>query len=36
MIVTACPYCMSMLVAAGNLDGVSVKDIAELVVESLE
>ena len=36
MIVTACPYCMSMLVAAGNLDGISVKDIAELVVESLE
>ncbi|MFC1862924.1 (Fe-S)-binding protein [Thermodesulfobacteriota bacterium] len=33
---TACPYCLSMLIAAGNLDGTSVKDIAELVLESLE
>lgn len=34
VIVTACPYCLSMLRAAGNLDGISVKDIAELLLES--
>ncbi len=33
-IATACPYCLSMLIAAGNLDGTSVQDIAELVLES--
>lgn len=33
---TACPFCLSMLVAAGNLEGTSVRDIAELVLESLE
>jgi Fe-S oxidoreductase len=31
---TACPYCFNMLAAAGNLDRISVKDIAELVLES--
>ena len=35
-IATACPYCLSMLIAAGNLDGTSVQDIAELVLESSE
>lgn len=36
IIATACPYCLSMLVAAGNLDGTAVKDVAELVMESAE
>ena len=36
VIATACPYCVSMLVAAGNLDGTVVKDIAELVLEAAE
>lgn len=36
VIATACPYCLSMLVAAGNLDGTTVKDVAELVLESAE
>ena len=35
VIATACPYCLSMLIAAGNLEATSVKDIAELVLESL-
>jgi len=35
VIATACPYCLSMLVAAGNLGATSVKDVAELVLESL-
>jgi Fe-S oxidoreductase len=34
IIATACPYCLSNLKAAGNLDNVSIKDIAELVLES--
>jgi Fe-S oxidoreductase len=36
VIATACPYCLSMLVAAGNLEGTTVKDIAELVLEASE
>ena len=35
VIATASPYCLSMLIAAGNLEATSVKDIAELVLESL-
>ncbi|UCE72464.1 MAG: (Fe-S)-binding protein, partial [Nitrospiraceae bacterium] len=36
VIATACPYCLSMLIAAGNLDGTAVNDIAELVLEASE
>ena len=35
IIVTACPYCLNNLQAAGNLDETSVKDIGELVLESI-
>ena len=35
VIATACPYCLGMLVTAGNLEGTTVKDIAELVLDSL-
>jgi Fe-S oxidoreductase len=36
VIVTSCPYCLSMLKAAGNLGEISVKDIGELVLESVK
>ena len=36
IIATACPYCLSNLKAAGNLDDVTVKDVVELVLDSTE
>jgi len=35
IIATACPYCLNNLKAAGNLDNISVKDVGELVLESM-
>lgn len=35
IIATACPYCVSNLKAAGNLGDVSIKDISELVLDSI-
>lgn len=35
IIATACPYCLNMLKGAGNLGEISVKDIGELVLESM-
>ena len=35
VIATACPYCKSMLLAADNLGEIAVKDVAELLSESV-
>lgn len=35
IIVTACPYCLNNLQGAGNLGSISVKDVGELVLESM-
>ena len=35
VIATACPYCLNNLQSAGDLGDISVKDVAELVLESM-
>jgi len=35
IIATACPYCLNLLKAAGNLGDISVRDVGELVLESM-